>query len=278
MLTKACLNVLKKDKELLLFPVLCGVMTVLVTAGFCFPAWKILSGSQPEDNLQPLFALLGVSYSFVTYSVIIFFNVAVLACAKKRFEGGDPTLSDGFQAGFSNLGVIFAWAAVGGLVSLIIRQLEENLGFLGAIFARMLGSAFAVVSFFAIPVMVFEKKGPVDAFKRSGEVIKKTWGEALGAYLGFSVLTTIVCWLVIFSLIGSVATSVSFSTAVPLEIWGGVSLILVLVTAIVSSCLNQIFQAALYIYATTGEIPSELGEEMLTRAFVEKSGRKWKLV
>lgn len=277
MLTKACLNVLRKDKELMLFPVLCGLMTVLVTAGFCFPGWKILSASQPGDNLEPMFALLGIGYSFVTYSVIIFFNVAVLACAKKRFEGGDPTLSDGFQAGFSNLGVIFAWAAVGGLVSLIIRQLEENLGFLGIVFSRMLGSAFAVVSFFAIPVMVFEKKGPVDAFKRSGEVIKKTWGEALGAYLGFSVLTTIVCWTILFSLVGSIATSVSFSTPVPLEIWGGVSLILVLLTAIVSSCLNQIFQAALYIYATTGEIPSDMGEEMLTRAFVEKKGRQWKL-
>lgn len=114
---------------------------MLVTAAFCFPGLKILAASQPGDNLQPIFALLGLGYSFVTYSVIIFFNVAVLACAKKRFEGGDPTLGDGFQAGFSNLGVVFAWAAFG-MVSLIIRQLEENLG----LFAAFLPGCWAVPS------------------------------------------------------------------------------------------------------------------------------------
>lgn len=277
-LTKACFWVLRQDKELMLFPIFCGLLTILAAAVMIIPGWSLLSAEVSEQSLNLGLGCLALVWGFISYSIIIFFNVAVLSCVKIRLEGGDPTVADGFKAGFSNLGVIFSWAAVGGIVTLIMRQLEENLGFLGAIMSKSLGSAFGVASFFAIPVMVFEKKGPVDAFKRSGEIIKKTWGEALGAYLGFSILTTIATWLVLFSMVGSIVATISLNTVVPFQIGMAFSLVAVLVTAIVSSCLSQIFQAALYVYATTGEIPQSLGAELLEEAFQPKKGRQWALV
>lgn len=277
MLTKACFAVLKQDKELMMFPVFCGILSILGTVAFCVPAWAIASADMGEDALNLTFGALGIAYSFVTYSIVIFFNVAVLACAKIRFEGGDPTLADGFKAGRDNLGVIFSWAAVGGVVSFIIRQLEQSFGVFGALIARVIGGAFAVVSYFAIPVMIFEKVGPSDAFTRSKEIIKKTWGEALGAYLGFSIITTIAAWSIIFSMVGSIVVSLSMDTAVPFGVGAVLSLIVFLVAAIVTSCLSQIFQAALYIYATTGEIPTEIGTDLVQQAFQAKKGRKWVL-
>ena len=277
MLTKACINVLKQDKELLLFPVFCGLITVLCTIGFIVPVYAIVGGEAVPESADLSLTLLGIVYSFVIYSVVLFFNVAVLSCAKKRFEGGDPTLADGFRAGMDNLGVIFSWAAVGGVVSFIMKQLEESLGLFGLLIARLLGSAFAILSFFAIPVMVFEKVGPVQAFKRSGEIIKKTWGESLGAYLGFSIITTIVGWVIIFSLIGSIALSATMESFTPFSIGGVVSLLLLLAASVLSSCLSQIFQAALYVYATTGEVPAGISQELVTDAFKVKKGRKWVL-
>lgn len=277
-LTRACFQVLKKDRELMLFPFFCGLFTVLTGVAALVPGYYLLDGQVSETARQIGFTALGLGYSFTAYSIILFFNVALLSCAKKRFEGGDPTLADGFRAGFSNLGVIFSWAAVGGLVSLIMRQLEENLGFLGSIMARFLGSAFAVASYFAVPVMVFEKVGPLDAFKRSGEIIRKSWGEALGAYLGFHVLTTIAAWLVFFSLGGSVVASISLGSALPFEAGLVFCVLTVLAVAILSSCLSQIFQAALYVYATTGEVPAELGQDLVEQAFQPKKGRQWVLV
>ncbi len=277
MLTKACFGVLRQDKELLLFPVLCGVVALLCTVGFIFPAIAIVDSTSSTDSSDLVLTLLGLGYSFVIYSVVLFFNVAVLSCARIRFQGGDPTLADGFRAGVENLGVIFSWAAVGGVVSFVMRQLEESLGIIGMLIARVLGGAFAVVSFFAIPVMIFEKVGPVQAFKRSGEIIKKTWGESLGAYLGFSIITTLVAWTLFFSLVGSVALSISMDTAMPLKVGGGLSLVLMLAASVLSSCLSQIFQAALYVYATTGEVPAGINSDLVSNAFKVKKGRKWVL-
>ncbi len=277
MLTKACFAVLKKDKELMMFPVFCGILTILGTIAFAVPGYALASSDMTEDGMNLAFGALGITYSFVTYSIVLFFNVAVLSCAKIRFEGGDPTLADGFKAGRDNLGVIFSWAAVGGVVSFIIRQLEQSFGVFGSIVAKLIGGAFAVVSYFAIPVMIFEKVGPSAAFTRSKEIIKKTWGEALGAYLGFSVITTIAAWTIIFSLVGTGIMSISMGTYVPFTIGGVVSLAAFLLAAIVTSCLSQIFQAALYIYATTGEIPTEIGNDMVEQAFQSKKGSKWVL-
>lgn len=277
-LTKACFGVLKQDKELMLFPVFSGFSGILLAIGMLVPGWQLLNANLSEETLNLTLGALGIVWGFLAYSIVLFFNVAVLSCVKIRLEGGDPTLADGFKAGFSNLNVVFSWAAIGGVVSLIMRQLEERFGLLGSFFARLLGSGFAVASYFAIPIMVFEKKGPIDAFKRSGEIIKKTWGEALGAYLGFSVLTTIAAWTILFGLVGSVAATISTNSFVPLQFGFGLSILVALGVSILSSCLSQIFQAALYVYATTGEIPNTLGPEFFEEAFKPKAKGKWALV
>lgn len=276
-LTKACLQVLRQDKELMLFPVLCGLVTIICTIGFILPVISLVDPANASESTDLYVTLLGFAYAFVTYSVVLFFNVAVLSCARKRFQGGDPTLADGFRAGFDNLGVILSWAAVGGVVSFVMRQLEESLGLFGSLLARLLGGAFSVISFFAIPVMVFEKAGPMTAFKRSGEIIKKTWGESLGAYLGFSVITTIAAWSLILGIGGSIFASVSLDSMTPLAVGGIGSVLLLLLASVLTSCLTQIFQAALYVYATTGEIPAGLSNDLVEDAFRVKKGRKWVL-
>lgn len=277
MLTKACIQVLKQDKELMLFPFLCGVVALLCTIGFIFPVVAIVDSSSSAEGADLLLTLLGFVYSFVIYSVVLFFNVAVLACARIRFEGGNPTLADGFRAGLENIGVILVWAAIGGVVSFIMRKLEESFSVFGWFLARLLGGAFSILSFFAIPVMIFEKTGPVEAFKRSGEIIKKTWGESLGAYLGFSIITTMAAWSILLGFGLSIVATVQLNSATPVLVGGLGSLIVLLAASVLTSCLSQIFQAALYVYATTGEVPAGLSEDLVQEAFRVKQGRKWVL-
>ena len=279
-LTKTCFNVLKQDKELMLFPVLSSLLTVLVACSFIVPGYFAALKMQDFSAGQiKLFAIPATFlFYFATTAVVLFCNTALLSCAKKRFEGGDPTFMDGIRAGFSNLKPILAWAALGGVVGVILKQIEENLGFLGTIITRFLGGAWAVITYFALPVMIFEGVGPRDAITRSKAIISKTWGEALGAYLGLSALTSIFCWLTLLVLIGSTTASIMMSTAYPMGIALAVILVSGIAVAIVSSCLAHIFQAALYVYATTNELPSGFEPEVMKSAFMPKQGRKWVLV
>ena len=282
-LSKACLGVLSGDKELMLFPILSIFLTILVVGSFCVPGalLSIKFGSQAAAN-GPMLQLLSLPllflFYFCTYTVILFCNTALLSCAKLRFEGGQPTFSGGIRAGMSNLKAILLFAAIGGTIGVILKQLEEKLGIVGWLMRRLLGGAWSIISYFALPVMIFEHKSPKEAILRSREIMQATWGEAVGAYIGFSALSYLVAAVVVAEVSLSVVATCASNTAVPVMLGLGVAFVIVILASIVTSCLSQIFQAALYIYATTKELPSCFDSQMLEEAFMPRKGRKWALV
>ena len=100
-LTKQSFRVLILDKELLLFPLFSGFSCLIVLASFAVPLWNseyagvvLNERAAPDDALA--YVILFAFY-FVNYFVIVFFNSALIACAIIRFNGGNPTLGDGFS-------------------------------------------------------------------------------------------------------------------------------------------------------------------------------------
>lgn len=280
-LTKSCWAVLQKDKQLLLFPVLSGILSVLLVTTFVAPGVYMISQNPHVFDKSPV-GIVGPLLLFLLYfclnSVILFCNTAVLICVKQRFEGGSPTLSSGISGACKFLPQILSWAFLGGCLGVILRQLEESFGIFGALLARLLGGAWAVVSFFALPVMIFEGKGPMQALPRSKEIISQTWGQSLGAYLGLNALSSLFGLFAVLAMFSSVGASIVTESAAPLGVTIVVLMLSGLCLAIVSSCLTQIFQAALYVYATTKEVPSCFDSFAMEGAFQERKGRKWILV
>ena len=106
-LVKASAAVLRADKELLLFPVISAILSILVVVTFAVPA--ILAGvfaSGVEDGV----ALSATGYAaillfyVVQYFVIFFCNTALVGAALIRLRGGDPTVADGFRIAASRVG------------------------------------------------------------------------------------------------------------------------------------------------------------------------------
>ena len=78
------------------------------------------------------------------------------------------------------------WAVVSATVSIILNQLERY-GIVGRIVASLIGLAWNLVTFLTIPILVIEDVGVVDAFKRSKELFKKTWGENVVGQAGLGI-------------------------------------------------------------------------------------------
>ena len=100
-------QVLKQDKEMLLFPLVSGICCLLVMASFAIPiisseSWQPPGRDATTSQQIGYYATLFTFY-FCNYFVISFFNVAVIACAAIRLQGGDPTVADGFRAAFSRI-------------------------------------------------------------------------------------------------------------------------------------------------------------------------------
>ena len=264
-------RVLMMDKSLLLFPLASGIASFLVLASFLGGA--VASGlGKPDAPVSDALAwTLLFAYYFASYFVIVFCNAALVACTMIRFRGGDPTAADGWRGARECLGQIASWALLAATVGVVLRMLEERVGLIGKIVTGLLGAGWTIATFFVVPVLVVEKVGPVDAARRSVEIIKKAWGEALVSNAGVGLVSflAVVLLVIPFGIVMAVLTVKAGSLTVGIL---GLIATLALLTLIVlaSSALKAIILSAIYVYATEGRVPQAFEAESLQQVFVTR--------
>jgi hypothetical protein len=273
-------NVLKLDKELLVFPLVSGLACLLVLASFALPLWAtgfldtvLEEGPAGEVGGDAAHQIIGAvilfAFYYVNYFVIIFFNTALIACAIIRFKGGNPNLADGFSAAFSRLPQIAGWALVSATVGIILKAIESRSEKVGAFVSSLLGMAWSAMTYFVVPVIVVERTGPIQAGKRSLEILRRTWGEALVANFGIGLVVFLASLLGLVPLfVGILAVNAGHSALGALAILIG--LVIVLLVSLVSSTLSSIIVGALYLYAAEGTAPRQFDDRLFRNAFAHK--------
>lgn len=269
-LTKQSFHVLRMDKELVIFPLLSGIACLVVLASFAVPLWysgyaESLANDQHAEN-NPLGYVVLFAFYAVNYFVIVFFNSALVACAVIRFQGDNPTLKDGLGAAMERLPQIFGWALVAATVGVILRVIESRSEKFGQIVASLLGMGWSIVTFFVVPVIVIEKAGPITAIKRSTAILKNTWGEALTANFGIGMITFLLNIPAILLIMAGVFVVTSANVVLG-GVLIGIGILSLLLVSLISTALNAIVLAALYLYASTNRAPANFDASQLSGAF-----------
>lgn len=259
----ASFEVLKRDKELLLFPLLSSICCLLVLASFVAPLW--LTRAWEGAHLGPVYYVVLFAFYFSNYFVITFFNAAIVGSAVIRLSGGDPSVGDGLRTATSRLPQILAWAALAATVGLVLRVIEERSEKVGRFVAGLMGAAWTLATFLVVPVLVVEKKGPIDALKKSTSLLRKTWGDQIVSGAGFGIIFFLLALPGIAVMIGGFALGVKAGL-----VFLGLGVLYLIVLALVQSTLQTIFEAALYVYAEKGAAPSLFGNDLLAGALVRK--------
>ena len=263
-LVGASWSVVKSDRELLLLPLVSFLCMLAVGAVLGGAAWAIGVPGNGE-SLSPAQYLILAAFYFCTTFIAIFFNAAIVGAATIRLQGGDPTLSDGLRLAWSHVGKIVAWSAVTATVGLILRSLEERAGLIGRIVIGIVGVAWSAITFFVVPVLLYEPLGTIDSIKRSASLFKARWGEQFVGNVSIGIVLFLAA-------IPVVAVAVLLGMAVPvLGIAVGVVGIVLLAT--VGTTMTGVFNAALYRYATTGEPSGPFTLDDLGGAFRPRRGR-----
>ena len=122
---------------------------------------------------------------------------------------------------------------------------SRSLGFLPA--------AWALASFFAVPLLAVENLSPGEVLQRSSSLIYKKWGEAVSAEFSFGLL------FVVLALPGSLALSAAFYFGKFATLALPVVLAYWLVLAISTSAAKQVLVAALYRFANADEVTTVFG-------------------
>jgi hypothetical protein len=267
-LVKASAEVLRSDKELLLFPVISGAATLLVLATFLVPVFALRIF---ENGFGVGGAILGFLFYFCQYSVIIFFNCALVGAAMIRLDGGDPTLRDGFDAARARLPSILGYAAIAATVGVLLQSLKDrDNNFIVRLIGSGLGAAWTLATFLVVPVLVSRDIGPIDALKQSVTLLKRTWGENaignVGIGAAFGLITFAV--LALGLLLAFAAWQVSGALAI---LVGLVFAVGVLLLGVYQAALSGIYSAVLYRYAVAHETPAQFPDGLLEHAFDRKA-------
>ena len=261
-LVKASASVLRSDKELMLFPLISGFCTLLVMATFLVPIFALRLF---ENGFSAGGAVMGFLFYFCQYSVIIFFNCALVGAAMIRLDGGDPTLRDGFDAAKSKLPSILGYAAIAATVGVLLQALKSrDNNFIVRLVGSGLGAAWTLATF-----MVSRNIGPIDALKESVTLLKRTWGENAIGNVGIGAAFGLITFAVM--LIGAGLAYLAFQASPVLAVVVAVVFVLgMLLLGIYQAALSGIYSAALYRYAVAHETPEAFQGVQLQDAFQPK--------
>lgn len=274
-LTKLSFDVVRQDKEMLAFPLLAGVFSLLYLVALVYPTIIVdaLRGGSEGLAFDALDYVILFGAYFGLAFITTFFNVCVVFTAKTRFEGGDATFMDSIRFAFSRLGRIAAWSLVSASVGMLLRVIDhaaERAGVVGrilvSILVTILGAAWTVLTLFVIPAMVYDDVGPIDAIKRSTETLRSTWGESLARHYGLGLMQFL------FLALGAALAVPLFMAVIPLgttAIIAAASVVAVYLLAVilVFAVADGVFSTALYAYANTGTTPGGFDGDTLQHAF-----------
>lgn len=272
-LVKASAAVLQADKELLVFPIVSAVLSLLVVATFIVPI--ILAGIFDsrviaESGMPALGWVFGFLFYVVQYFVIFFCNTALVGAALIRLRGGDPTVSDGFRIAGSRVGVILGYALIAATVGMILRAISERSGLLGKLVVGLVGLAWNLATYLVVPVLAVEDVGPIEAVKRSSAYLRKTWGEqivgtaGMGIVFGLLAFATLVVGALLFVL------AATTESVVLMVLVGGLVVLALVANALVGSALGGVYAAAVYRYAAEGDAGTFFAPELVRHAFRPK--------
>lgn len=273
-LAGASWQVLKQDTQLMVFPLISVFASIVVAGAFLLGGLGLWSydglSNMHGERLPNNVYVFGFAFYVSLYFVIFFCNAALVGAAMMRFDGGHPTVGDGLRIASARAGRILGYALIAATVGMVLRAIQERVGFLGRIVVGLLGVGWTVATFMVVPVLVSRDVGPVDAVKESAGLLKKTWGENVIGKSGLGLAFFVVYLAILLAGAAGVAAAVALGNVALMVAVIGAGVVALVLASLAHATLTGIYSAALYRYATTGSAGAGFDSGVLQAAFAPK--------
>ena len=262
---------LRSNPRLFRFPIYGALASLGVVIAFVLPGLYLI-----DDGQRVIGGLLTAIGLYAASFIAVYFGVALAATADAIFHGRETTIADGFAVARERAGAIAGWAALAALVGVLISLLQRG-GSLGQVIAGVLvGAAWSLITFMAVPVITFEGTGPWTTLKRSASLFKERWaGQVTGnVAIGGIVFLLGVLPAALLIVIGIYAWSSNDggSSIAAGAVIVAIGVAVLAVSMLIVQALRGVFGVALYRFATSGEVPSGYTQADLESAVKVRGG------
>jgi hypothetical protein len=272
---KESFNALKQDIQVLAIPFLAFLAT-LVVGVFIVVSWVLLTPVMEIYKASNVVqTAMGIVAGFIGANIHVVSQAAVMAAANERFEGRTPTVAGSLKAAFDRYAQLSLFGFLEATVGLVLRAIQERLGFLGGFLRIIGGLLWAVATYFALPGILFGQQTAIESIKSSAVLIKEKWGNALRSNIVASAVIALVFLAGLGVVMSGVGLMVLNETASNSVLFSGLSLIgsgvvIFLIGGLLQSSVMAYVRVALYRYATGKSLPG-FNEELLGQAFKVKN-------
>ena len=270
-LAKASWGVIRSDWTLLRYPLVSGVLSMILGSLALLFLWGSDTFESSSTDDVSIGSMIGLFiFYLVTYTVVIFCNVALVSTVMAKFAGQPEHADTGWAAARARWRKILGWAAIAATVGVLLNVLSNRGDRVTEILAVIGAAAWSLATFLIVPVLVVENVGPVDALKRSTTLLKRTWGEQIAGNAGIGLATGLLMVGVIAVGGGLIWLAALTSNVVVIVVAVIPVLVAVAITMTVTSAMGTVYSAATYRYATNEPTVGFGASNLLPTAFAAK--------
>jgi hypothetical protein len=267
----ACWGLLWQDRRLVVFPA--ASLAFVCAAAAAIFGWAggpaAIAGGRMHLGVVIWGAILAYPFTLVS----VFSGVAFASQANARVEGRRASLREGVCVAWSRRRAIAWWALLSAGLGAVLDALSEIPGApqLAQAASALLGAAWGVLTFFVVPVLALEERGPREAIGRSAQVFRARWGEQLTGGLVTGAIGTLLVTPGVIVLGGGLALfEAGAAAAIPVL---AIAAALIAPAAILMSAADQLFAVVLYRHSAGRPLPSGFPAAEAEEAFVPR--RRW---
>jgi hypothetical protein len=259
-LTTMSLEIMRQLPGLIAIPILS-----VAAIAFVFVVLALLTGG----NASGFGLVVWVAGYAVMATVAVVGQAVITHRVMAHLEGQAVSNGQSLRAVLPRLKTLAAWACLSLTVGATLRSLERGRGIIGLVtrvVAAFVTLAWSAMTFFVLPVILFENLNTTAAMKRSRELVKGSWGEGVVGVGALNVIFNLAFLAVVI-----VAVLLAMVHAVVLALI--VVLLAILAFNLLAAVASPIFTVALYRYATTGELVMGFSQRDFVAAFRRKPTR-----
>ncbi len=265
-----------KDRGAYLYPILSGIVGVGIMA-FTFLALFITVPLNFNNGYYVIYiAAFLLAYILVTFLSLLFL-IGMLIGYRSVLDGQPMNIRESLSKAWEYKKQAFEWAIFYFIVTMIIRAIERRFrGIASILIAAVASYAIAIATFFAIPVIIRNKTGPVETIKESTRFISKNFGRAFGGIIYVDLYTLVftlgglaLIFLSLFFLLPILPLILTVAVAL-------VGFILIVAGLIFNFIYINIYKYVLYEYMNGAKLPPEINEDDVKKSIKRKRGRKYK--
>ncbi len=262
-----------KDKRLLLYPVLMGIVALVeffvILLGSLFAGGGFAIVTQSSSSILVALAIGLILFYLISTFTTTYLTIAMLLSFREFAKGKTTSMGASLSNARPYAKLAFEWAIFYSTVVLLLNLIESRFRGAANFIISAVGSlALTVAIMFAIPVIIDDKVGPIKAIETSAKTLVSHFGATFGGIVYTELYGLIIVILGVLIVLGGILSSLA-SPALGLAV-AAIGIILIAFGMVLGFSLSTIFRFILYEYVDGKPLPEGFDENLI-KAGIKKN-------